>query len=77
VSVKELKGKIKCIPTTDEKYISFTQRVAIDQTIDKTGKKVTIMQNLRFIDSYTFMPASLDSLFKNLKTHPHLSRFYQ
>jgi hypothetical protein len=23
------------------------------------------------------MPASLDSLFKNLKTHPHLSRFYQ
>jgi hypothetical protein len=75
--IKELKGKIKCIPTTDEKYVSFTREVAVDQTIDKTCKKVTIIRNLRFIDSYKFMPASLDSLLKNLKTHPHLRRFYQ
>jgi hypothetical protein len=39
--IKELKGKIKCIPTTDEKYISFTREVAVDQTIDKTGKKIS------------------------------------
>jgi hypothetical protein len=75
--IKDLKGKIKCIPTTDEKSISFTREVAVDQTIDKTGKKATIMRNLRFIDSYKFMPASLESLLKNLKTHPHLSRIYQ
>jgi hypothetical protein len=35
------------------------------------------MRNLRFIDSYKFMSASLDSLLKNLKMHPHLSRLYQ
>jgi hypothetical protein len=75
--IKELKGKIRCIPTTDEKYISFTREVVVDEYTDKTGKKVAIMRNLRFIDSYRFMPASLSSLLKNLKTHPHLSRFYQ
>jgi hypothetical protein len=75
--IKELKGKIKCIPTTDEKYISFTREVVVGEYTDKTGKKVAVMHNLRFIDSYRFMPASLGSLLKNLKTHPHLSRFYQ
>jgi hypothetical protein len=35
------------------------------------------MRNLRFIDSCKCIPASLDSLLKNLKTYPHLSRFYQ
>jgi hypothetical protein len=75
--IKELKGKIRCIPTTDEKYISFTREVVVGEYTDKTGKKVAIIRNLRFIDSYRFMPASLGSLLKNLKTHPHLSRFYQ
>jgi hypothetical protein len=75
--IKELKGKIKCIPTTDEKCISFTREVEVDQIIDETGKKITNMRNLRLIDSYKFMPTSLDSLLKNLKTHPHLSGFYQ
>jgi hypothetical protein len=75
--IKELKGKIRCIPSTDEKYISFTREVVVGEYTDKTGKKVAVIRNLRFIDSYRFMPASLDSLLKNLKTHPHLSRFYQ
>jgi hypothetical protein len=38
--IKELKGKIKCIPSTDEKYISFTREVVVGEYIDKTGKKV-------------------------------------
>jgi hypothetical protein len=75
--IKELKDKIKCILTTDEKYISFTREVVVDQYEDKTGKKVAIKCDLRFIDSYRFMPASLGALLKNLKKHPHLSRFYQ
>jgi hypothetical protein len=65
--IKELKGKIRCIPTTDKKYISFTREVAVDQTIDETGEMVTIMRNLRFIDNCKFFSASLDSLLKNLK----------
>jgi hypothetical protein len=75
--IKELKGKIKCIPSTDEKYISFTREVFVDQHTDKTGKDVAVIRNLRFIDSYRFMPASRGSVLKNLKTHPHLNRFYQ
>jgi hypothetical protein len=38
--IKELKGKIRCIPTTDEKYISFTREVVVGEYTDKTGKKV-------------------------------------
>jgi hypothetical protein len=75
--IKELKYKIKCIPSTDEKYMSFIREVVVGQYTDKTGKDVAIIRNLRFIDSYRFMPASHGSLLKNLKTHPHLSRFYQ
>jgi hypothetical protein len=68
--IKEFKGIIKCIPTTDEKYISFTREVVVDHTKDETGKKKAVMRNLRFIDSYKFMPASLDSSLKNLRLFP-------
>ncbi|XP_073962457.1 uncharacterized protein [Choristoneura fumiferana] len=53
--IKELsksKGEIHCIPYNKEKYISFSKRVG----------KIT----LRFIDSYRFMPSSLEKLVKNL-----------
>jgi hypothetical protein len=29
--IKELRGNIRCIPATDEKYISFTREVAVDR----------------------------------------------
>jgi hypothetical protein len=47
----------------------------VDHT-KKTGKKIAIKPNLRLIDSYKFMPASLDSLLNYLKTFPNLSKFY-
>jgi hypothetical protein len=53
------------------------EKLWLSEYVDKTGKKVAIKCDLRFIDSYRFMPASLGALLKNLKTHPHLSRFYQ
>ena len=47
---------INCIPNDDEKYISFSKSLAVDD------KKFEI----RFIDSFKFMASSLDALCKNL-----------
>jgi DNA polymerase type B, organellar and viral/Recombination endonuclease VII len=57
-------GRIDVIPNTEEKYISFTKHV--------NGIK------LRFLDSYRFMGASLESLVKNLPTgaFQETSKFY-
>ena len=49
-------GSINCIPNNDEKYISFSKSLAIDE------KKFEI----RFIDSFKFMASSLDALSKDL-----------
>ena len=47
---------INCIPNNEEKYISFSKSLAVDE------KKFVI----RFIDSFKFMASSLDALSKNL-----------
>ena len=54
---------IKLIPNTEEKYISFSKVLKYDY--DDEGKPLTI--ELRFIDSFKFLPCSLDKLAKNLK----------
>ena len=52
----KLHGSINCIPNNDEKYISFSKSLAVDD------KKFEI----RFIVSFKFMASSLDALCKNL-----------
>ena len=68
--VKKLRGengeKIKCIPCNEEKYISFSREVAVGKFVNKEGTEVTVKRELRFIDSFRFMPSSLDALSKNL-----------
>ena len=59
-------GKIDCIPNNEEKYISFTKHILVDKFIDKEGEEVEVKRKIRFIDSFKFMAASLDSLVKNL-----------
>ena len=61
------KEKIKCIPSNEEKYISFSKTI-------KTGKQYTndkgeikdITFKIVFKDSFKFLPSSLESLVKNL-----------
>ena len=78
--IKKLRGtnneKIKCIPSNEEKYISFSREVVVDTYI-KNGKKKTVKRELRFLDSFRFMKSSLDSLTKNLtgEQFKHLNRF--
>ncbi len=54
-------GDIKCISKTDEKYISFSKNVPMEN-----GKEKVICLEMRFLDSLKFMRGSLDSLAKTL-----------
>ena len=47
--LEDLKDNVSCVPTSMEKYLSFT------------------IKNLKFIDSYKFLPSSLETLVLNLK----------
>jgi len=59
--------KINCIPNNEEKYISFSKEVVVDEFTNKEkGKHVQVKRELRFLDSFGFMASSLDALSKNL-----------
>ncbi|CAB3987042.1 uncharacterized transposon-derived, partial [Paramuricea clavata] len=58
-------GDINCIPKTDEKYISFSKKIPMETIISPDGEK-TLYLEMRFIDSYKFTLASLDSLANTL-----------
>ncbi len=68
-------GDIKCIPKTDEKYISFSKNILMETeiiiTIDKNGeekeKEKKHYLEMRFLDSLKFMNKSLDKLVKTLR----------
>ena len=63
-------GNIDCIPNNEERYISFTKRIQV-------GENKTLYHQIRFIDSFKFMAASLYNFvnnfpkddFNNLKRH--------
>ena len=56
-------GNINCIPNNEEKYISFSKTIELDDDDDdKKKNKIEI----RYIESFKFMASSLDSLSKNL-----------
>ena len=86
--IKELGGDIKCIPSNDETYISFSKTIIVDsfEKVEKIEgidiemkKKVVVKREIRFIDSFKFMPASLASLAKNLEREKckNLQKFYK
>ncbi|XP_022777425.1 uncharacterized protein LOC111318822 [Stylophora pistillata] len=59
-------GDIDCIPNNEEKYISFTKHVVVDKFFKEDNRLVEEKRELRFIDSFKFMPFSLDKLVANL-----------
>ena len=72
-------GNINCIPNNEEKYISFSKDIVVGEYTNKNGKVITIKQQLRFIDSFKFMPSSLDKLVENLDKNccVNMSKFYK
>ena len=72
-------GNINCIPNNEEKYISFSKDIVVGEYTNKNGKVIAVKQQLRFIDSYKFMPSSLDKLVENLDKHccVNTGKFYK
>ena len=74
--IKKLKGEITCIPNTEERYVSFSNKIIAYTFLDKEGKEVQVKREVRFLDSFRFMSSSLDELSGNLKHCPNLSKHY-
>ena len=53
--LSKIRGDFTCIPSTEEKYISFSKKVKVDEYQNKDGKTVSLNFELRFIDSFKFL----------------------
>ena len=62
-----IKGDFTCIPSTEEKYISFSKKIKVDEYQNKDGKTISLNFELRFIDSFKFLQTSLANLVRNLQ----------
>ena len=64
-----LKGELNCIPSTEEKYVSFSKKIKVDEYRSKrTGEMVSLNFEVRFIDSFKFLQTSLANLVGNLQS---------
>ena len=72
----ETEGEIDCIAKTEEDYISFTKIIVVD-VYEEEGKKIPVKRNIRFLDSFRFMPSSLAELANNLTRHDNLSKYFE
>ncbi|CAH3171546.1 unnamed protein product, partial [Porites evermanni] len=63
-----LPGDLNCIPSTEEKYISFSKKIKVAEYKSKiTGEMVSLNFEVRFIDSLKFLQSSLANLVGNLQ----------
>ena len=63
----KVKGELSCIPSTEEKYISFSKKIKVGEHISrKNGVTLPIKFEIRFIDSFKFLQTSLANLVSNL-----------
>ena len=56
-SLGKTEGEIRCIPKTEEKYISFSKIISVENSVIE----------IRFLDSFKFLSLSLVNLGKNLE----------
>ena len=61
-----LEGKLDCIPSTEEKYISFSKSIKVGEYKDSSGSVFPINFEIRFLDSFKFLQTSLANLVSNL-----------
>ena len=64
----ESECKIELVPVTNEKYITVKVGVRVNSYTDKRGVVRNVHEYLRFIDSYRFLPSSLEKLVSYLPT---------
>ena len=66
--LSSISGELNCIPSTEEKYISFSKKIKVDEYKSRrTGKTVSLYFEIRFIDSLKFLQTSLANLVGNLQ----------
>ena len=59
----KVSGDLSCIPSTEEKYISFSKKIKVGENFSKKiGKPVPINFEIRFTDSFKFLQTSLVNL---------------
>ena len=64
----KVSGDLSCIPSTEEKYISFSKKIVVDEYFSrKMGKPFPKKFEIRFIDSSKFLQTSLANLVSNLQ----------
>ena len=69
-----LPGELNCIPWTEEKYISFSKKIKVDDyKSHRTGKMIPLYFEIRFIDSLKFLQKSLANLVGNLQPEDFLN----
>lgn len=61
-------GRLTCLPKSGETYISFSVRIEVEDN-------VTI--EVRFLDSYRFLPESISTLTESLKICPEYIKFHE
>ena len=59
-------GKFECIPSTEEKYISFSKHIKVGEYKHINGDIIPINFEIRFLDSFKFLQTSLANLVSNL-----------
>ena len=64
--LSNIPGRLECIPSTEEKYISFSKHIKVGE-YEKNGIVYPITFEIRFIDSFKFLQTSLSNLVNNLK----------
>ena len=63
-----LSGNLNCIPSTEEKYISFSTKIKVDEYKSRrNGETASLSFEIRFIDSFKFLQTSLANLVGNLQ----------
>ena len=64
----KMTGQSSCLPSTEEKYISFSKKIKLDEYKSRrTGETVSLNLEIRFIDSFKFLQTSLANLVSNLQ----------
>ncbi|CAH3188041.1 unnamed protein product, partial [Porites evermanni] len=62
----KIDGDLSCIPSTEEKYLSFSKTIKVGEYKDNYGDIKAINFEIRFVDSFKFLQTSLANLVSNL-----------
>ena len=64
----KIDGELDCIPSTEEKYISFSKTIKVGEYKHISGKILPINFEIKFLDSFKFLQTSLANLVSNLSS---------